>query len=79
MLLVAPSVRTYEGLAKFQILTATSTKMAVFWDVAMMEAVSTSEMSVNFCPRKQPAIFILVAVRTYLTYEGLFTNKSQVI
>jgi hypothetical protein len=36
---------------KFQVLTAASMKMAVFWDVAtcsVMEAASTSERSVNF-------------------------------
>jgi hypothetical protein len=34
----------------FQVLTVTSTKMAVFWDgrALMMEIVSTSEMSVSF-------------------------------
>jgi hypothetical protein len=39
-------------LVRFQFLTAVSMKMTFFWDVAiialMMEAVSTSETSVNF-------------------------------
>jgi hypothetical protein len=34
----------------FQVLTAASMKMAVFWEIIalMMEATSTSETSVNF-------------------------------
>jgi hypothetical protein len=57
-------LKTHKNKVRFQILTAASMKLAVFWDVApfslavacrrfglialMMEAASTSETSVNF-------------------------------
>jgi hypothetical protein len=33
---------------KFLVLTAANMKVTAFWDIPMMEAVRTSEMSVNF-------------------------------
>jgi hypothetical protein len=58
---------------RFEVLTAAGMKMDVFWVVApcslMMEAVSTSETSVNFyqaiwCNIPEDSLFILVAVRS---------------
>jgi hypothetical protein len=69
---------------RFQVLTAASMKMTVFWDAApyraiglMMEAVSTSEMSVTFYETTQhniPEDRTLIA----LMIEAVNTSETSV-